>query len=73
MPRGELARSIPDELLEHVCALGAHDALVARISAYFDAGADVVGVVPSTAEDPARSRRPERGRRLVFLVTLVVR
>ena len=53
MPRAELARSIPDELLEQVCALGSPDALVTRISAYFDAGADVVGVVPSTAEDPA--------------------
>ena len=52
-PRAELARSIPDELLEHVCALGSREALAERISAYFDAGADIVGVVPSTAEDPA--------------------
>jgi len=27
-----------------------------RIGAYFDAGADVVGVVPSTAEDPSGHR-----------------
>jgi alkanesulfonate monooxygenase SsuD/methylene tetrahydromethanopterin reductase-like flavin-dependent oxidoreductase (luciferase family) len=52
-PRSDLARSIPDELLEQVCALGSHDELAGRISAYFDAGADVVGVIPSTAEDPA--------------------
>jgi probable F420-dependent oxidoreductase len=52
-PRSELARSIPDELLEQVCALGSQEQLGERISAYFDAGADVVGVVPSTAEDPA--------------------
>jgi len=53
VPRSELARSIPDELLEHVCALGSQEELAERISAYFDAGADVVGVVPATAEDPA--------------------
>jgi probable F420-dependent oxidoreductase len=52
-PRSDLSRSIPDELLEQVCALGSHDELAGRISAYFDAGADVVGVIPSTAEDPA--------------------
>jgi probable F420-dependent oxidoreductase len=50
--RSELARGIPLELLEHVCALGSREDLVARISAYHEAGADVVGVVPSTAEDP---------------------
>jgi hypothetical protein len=36
-----------------VCALGSQEELAERISAYFDAGADVVGVVPSTAGDPA--------------------
>jgi probable F420-dependent oxidoreductase len=50
--RSELARNIPYELLEHVCALGSREEAARRISAYFDAGADVVGVVPSTAEDP---------------------
>jgi probable F420-dependent oxidoreductase len=50
--RSELAGEIPLELLEHVCALGSGEDLVARISAYHEAGADVVGVVPSTAEDP---------------------
>ena len=51
-PRSELARSIPYELLEHVCAVGSREEVCGRMSAYFDAGADVVGVVPSTAEDP---------------------
>jgi probable F420-dependent oxidoreductase len=51
--RTELARGVPHELLEQVCALGSSEEVVARIAAYFEAGADVVGVVPSTAEDPA--------------------
>lgn len=51
--RSELAAGIPDELLACVCALGTRKELADRISAYFDAGADVVAVVPSTAEDPA--------------------
>jgi probable F420-dependent oxidoreductase len=50
--RSELSREIPRELLEHVCAVGSAEDLVARISEYHEAGADVVGVVPSTAEDP---------------------
>jgi probable F420-dependent oxidoreductase len=50
--RSELARSVPLELLERVCAIGSADEVTARISAYHDAGADVVGVAPSTAEDP---------------------
>jgi probable F420-dependent oxidoreductase len=51
--RSELARSIPDELLTQVCALGTRNELADRITAYFDAGADTVAVVPATAEDPA--------------------
>jgi probable F420-dependent oxidoreductase len=51
--RSELAQSIPDELLAHVCALGSRQEVADRISAYFDAGADVVAVAPSTAEDSA--------------------
>ena len=51
--RSELAGDIPAELLRHVSALGSADELTARISEYHEAGADVVGVVPSTAEDPA--------------------
>jgi probable F420-dependent oxidoreductase len=49
--RSELARRVPPELLEHVCALGSGDDIAARISAYHDAGADAVGIAPSTAED----------------------
>jgi probable F420-dependent oxidoreductase len=50
--RSELARSVPFELLQRVCAVGSRDEVIARISAYHDAGSDVVGVAPSTAEDP---------------------
>jgi probable F420-dependent oxidoreductase len=50
--RSQLARSMPFELLEQVGAVGTIEHVVARIGAYHDAGADVVGVVPSTAEDP---------------------
>lgn len=50
--RSELAQSVPLELLEQVGAIGSADAVVARIAEFHDAGADVVGVVPSTAEDP---------------------
>jgi probable F420-dependent oxidoreductase len=52
-PRAELAGSVPPALLERVCALGSAEQVTERISSYFDAGADVVGVAPSTAEDPA--------------------
>jgi probable F420-dependent oxidoreductase len=54
--RSELARLVPKPLLQAVCALGTGHEVADRISAYFDAGADVVGVVPSTAEDPAGRR-----------------
>ena len=54
--RSELARSMPFELLEQVGAVGTIEDVVARIGAYHDAGADVVGVVPSTAEDPGGRR-----------------
>ena len=50
--RAELAARIPAALLEQVCALGSARDVAARVAAYHDAGADVVGVVPSTAEDP---------------------
>jgi probable F420-dependent oxidoreductase len=53
MSRAKLADLIPDELLQCICALGSEEELTERISAYFQAGADVVAVVPSTAEDPA--------------------
>jgi probable F420-dependent oxidoreductase len=51
--RAELAGSVPFELLERVGALGSGQEILARVAAYRDAGADVVGVAPSTAEDPA--------------------
>jgi alkanesulfonate monooxygenase SsuD/methylene tetrahydromethanopterin reductase-like flavin-dependent oxidoreductase (luciferase family) len=54
--RSELARSIPFELLEQIGAVGTIEDVVARINAYHDAGADVVGVAPSTAEDPGGRR-----------------
>jgi probable F420-dependent oxidoreductase len=50
--RAELARSVPRELLERVCALGSREGLMARLDEYHEAGADTVAVVPSTAEDP---------------------
>jgi probable F420-dependent oxidoreductase len=51
--RAELARDVPVELIAQVGALGTGDEVRQRISAYHDAGADQVGIVPSTAEDPA--------------------
>ena len=53
--RAELADAVPLELLERVGALGSAAAVAARIATYHDAGADTVGVAPSTAEDPCGS------------------
>jgi len=53
LPRRELARRIPLELIAAVGALGSASELVNRIGEYGDAGADTVALVPSTAEDPA--------------------
>jgi probable F420-dependent oxidoreductase len=50
--RAELAADIPAGMLEQIGALGSRDEIAARIRAYHEAGADVVGAVPSTAEDP---------------------
>jgi probable F420-dependent oxidoreductase len=50
--RAELASAVPVELLAQVCALGSPDGVADRINAYYDAGADTVAIVPSTAEDP---------------------
>jgi 2-methylisocitrate lyase-like PEP mutase family enzyme len=36
-----------------VCALGSGDQLIARLDAYYEAGADAVAIVPATAEDPS--------------------
>ncbi len=54
--RAELAAEIPVELLEQVGAIGTAEQIRQRIAEYHQAGADVVGVVPSTAEDPAGAR-----------------
>jgi probable F420-dependent oxidoreductase len=51
--RAELAASIPLELIARIAALGSPSEIADRISAYHDAGADHVAVVPSTAEDPS--------------------
>ena len=51
--RAELAREVPIELIDQVGALGTADQVGERIAAYHAAGADHIGVVPSTAEDPA--------------------
>jgi probable F420-dependent oxidoreductase len=50
--RDELAARVPFELLEQVCAVGSASDVAARLSSYHGAGAALVGVVPSTAEDP---------------------
>ena len=47
---------VPRELFEQVCALGSAERIAARVSEYHDAGADIVGVAPSTAEDRAGQR-----------------
>jgi probable F420-dependent oxidoreductase len=51
--RDELHAAIPSELVARVGAVGSAREVAARISAYHEAGADHVGVAPSTAEDPA--------------------
>jgi probable F420-dependent oxidoreductase len=54
--RSELARHIPSALLEQVGALGSAESVIERVRAYHEAGADIVGVVPSTAEDAGGRR-----------------
>ena len=55
-PRAELAGAIPVELVAQVGAVGSPDEVTRRIAEFHQAGADHVGVVPSTAEDPAGRR-----------------
>lgn len=55
-PRAELAESIPPELPAAVGAIGSTSEVIARIESYFEAGADHVGMVPATAEDPGGHR-----------------
>ena len=54
--RSELAAAMPWELLEVVGAMGTAEEVAGRIAAYHAAGATVVGVVPSTAEDADGAR-----------------
>jgi probable F420-dependent oxidoreductase len=54
--RSELAEDIKVELLSQVCAIGSSDEIRTRLAAYRAAGANHIGVVPATAEDPAGQR-----------------
>ena len=54
--RSELAEQIPRELLGQVCAIGSEAEIRARLASYLAAGANRVGIVPATAEDPAGAR-----------------
>ncbi|MCU1699785.1 MAG: oxidoreductase [Mycobacterium sp.] len=54
--RTELADAIPPRLPAAVGAIGSTSEVIARIESYFEAGADHVGIVPATAEDPAGQR-----------------
>ncbi|WP_217558171.1 LLM class F420-dependent oxidoreductase [Streptomyces sp. GbtcB6] len=49
--RHALVEDIPPELPAAVGAIGSGPEVLRRIKAYFDAGADHIGLVPSTAED----------------------
>lgn len=55
-PRGALAASIPLELLRSVGAIGTRTQVGAAVESYLTAGADHVGIVPATADDPAGAR-----------------
>ena len=50
--RAELVNAIPEALLDAVCMLGSSHRIVGRIADYHSAGADHVGLVPATAQDP---------------------
>lgn len=52
----ELAKDMPAELLARLCAMGSAQQVADRIAAYHQAGADHVGVVPCTADDPAGAK-----------------
>jgi probable F420-dependent oxidoreductase len=54
--RSDLADAIPAELPAAVGAIGSASEIIARIDSYFEAGADHVGIVPATADDPAGRR-----------------
>jgi probable F420-dependent oxidoreductase len=54
--RSELAEEITIELLRRVCAVGSVCQIQARLASYRAAGATRIGIVPTTAEDPAGHR-----------------
>jgi probable F420-dependent oxidoreductase len=54
--RGTLAQQIPVELLGEVCAIGSAGEIERRLDEYRAAGAEHIGIVPATAEDPAGQR-----------------
>jgi probable F420-dependent oxidoreductase len=54
--RRELAAEIPLELLRDVCAVGSASEICDRLESYRAAGATRIGIVPTTAEDPAGAR-----------------
>jgi probable F420-dependent oxidoreductase len=54
--RSELAEEITVELLSQVCAIGSRDQIETRLDAYRAAGANHIGIVPATAEDPGGRR-----------------
>lgn len=62
--RKDLAAAIPASLIASVGAVGSKAEVLARIAEFHAAGADHVGVVPPTAEDPCGARLlAELGRR----------
>ena len=58
----ELAPTIPASCWSR-CACSGPPTSSPRVSEYHDAGADIVGVVPSTAEDPGGRAVLDGGRR----------
>jgi alkanesulfonate monooxygenase SsuD/methylene tetrahydromethanopterin reductase-like flavin-dependent oxidoreductase (luciferase family) len=50
--RAELAAAIPPAVLAQLGAVGSPEQVTARLRDYLEAGADTVGIVPSTADDP---------------------
>ena len=52
----DVLSAVPAELVESVCALGDETTIRKSLDAYLDAGANLVGVVPVTAEDPGGER-----------------
>jgi probable F420-dependent oxidoreductase len=54
--RSQLAGEITTALLSEVCAVGSREQIHRRLAAYRAAGADHIGIVPATAEDPAGAR-----------------